>query len=133
LFCAIRTIASQASPKSPGLFQNVRHFVEVEQRSVIKFFVEEGMKGVEITDRLNKHYDGGALQQTPAYHCIKEGKSGRKDLSHIPPPGKAPNEDLDDCIAKALNEDPHLSTKQILKALNIGSTTVQTIRPSLCG
>jgi hypothetical protein len=31
--------------------------MEVEQTHVIKFFVKEGMKGVEIIDRLNKHYD----------------------------------------------------------------------------
>jgi hypothetical protein len=39
-------------------------FMEVEQRYVIKFFVEEGMKGVKITGRLNKHYGGDAFQRT---------------------------------------------------------------------
>jgi hypothetical protein len=29
-------------------------FMEVQQRYVINFFVEEGMKGVEIVDRLKK-------------------------------------------------------------------------------
>jgi hypothetical protein len=33
----------------------------VEQRYAIKLFVEEGMKGVEIIDRLNRHYGRDAL------------------------------------------------------------------------
>jgi hypothetical protein len=41
--------------------------MEVEQRSVIKFPVEEGVKGLEIIDRLNKHYSGDALQRTQVY------------------------------------------------------------------
>jgi hypothetical protein len=44
--------------------------MEVEQRYAIKFFVEEGVKGVEIIDRLNKHYDRDALQRTQVYHWI---------------------------------------------------------------
>jgi hypothetical protein len=41
--------------------------VEVEQKYVINFFVEERMKGVEIIDRLNKHYGRNALQRTQVY------------------------------------------------------------------
>jgi hypothetical protein len=47
--------------------------------------VEEGMKGVEIIDRLNKHYHRVAPQRTQVYYWIEEVKSGRKDLSTIPP------------------------------------------------
>jgi predicted HTH transcriptional regulator len=52
-------------------------------------------------------------------------KSGRKDLSDVPPLGMAPDEGLDDCIAKALKENPHFSTRKITKALNTGSRTVR--------
>jgi hypothetical protein len=48
--------------------------MEVESRYVIKFFVEEGMKGVEITDRLNKHHGRDALQRTQVYYWIKTVK-----------------------------------------------------------
>jgi hypothetical protein len=99
--------------------------MEVEQWYVIKFFVEEDMKGMEIIDRLNKHYGRDALQGTQMYYWIKEVKSGRKDLSNIQPLGMAPDEGLNDCLGKALKEDPHLSTRKIAKALNIGSTAVQ--------
>jgi hypothetical protein len=34
----------------------------MEQRCVIKFFVGEGMKGVEIIDKLNKRYDEDGFQ-----------------------------------------------------------------------
>jgi hypothetical protein len=89
------------------------------------FFGEEDMKGVEITDRLNKHSDGGTFQRTQVCHWIKEVKSGRRDLSKVLPPGRAPGEGLDDCIAKALKENPHFSTKKTVKALNLTSTTVR--------
>jgi hypothetical protein len=59
------------------------------------------------------------------YYSIKEVKSGRKNLSNISPPGRALDEGLDDCIEKALKEDPHLSTRKIAKALNSSSTTVR--------
>jgi histone-lysine N-methyltransferase SETMAR len=44
----------------------------------------------------------------------------------MPPPGRAPDERLDDCIGKALKEDPHLSTRKIAKVLSISSTTGQS-------
>jgi hypothetical protein len=37
--------------------------MDVEQRYVIKFFVEEGTKGAEITGILNNHYGRHALQR----------------------------------------------------------------------
>jgi hypothetical protein len=70
--------------------------MEAEQRSVIKFFVEEGMKGVEIVDRLNEHYGGDALQRTQMHYWIREVKSETKDLSNVQPPGRATDEGLDD-------------------------------------
>jgi hypothetical protein len=79
---------------------------EVVQRYVLKSFMEEGMKGVEIIERLNEHSGRDALQRTQVYHWMKEVKSGRKDLSNIPPPGRAADEGSDDCIGKALKEDP---------------------------
>jgi hypothetical protein len=50
--------------------------MQVEQRYVIKFVVEEGMKGVEIIDRLNKHHGRDALQQTQMYYWTIEVKCG---------------------------------------------------------
>jgi hypothetical protein len=47
-----------------GDAKKVSLFMEVEDRFVINFFVEEGMKAVEIIERLNKHYGGEALKQT---------------------------------------------------------------------
>jgi hypothetical protein len=98
--------------------------VEVEQGDVIKFFVEEGMKRMEIVDRLNHHYRD-ALQRTQVYCWIKEVQSEGKDSSNIPSRGRASDEGLDDCIRKGLKEDPHLSTRKIARASNIGSTTVR--------
>jgi hypothetical protein len=82
------------------------------------------MKRVEITYRLNKHFGEDVLQRTQVYYRAKEVKSGRKHLSDLPPPGRALDEGLDDCLAKALKEDPHLSTRKIAKTLNVSSTTM---------
>jgi hypothetical protein len=41
--------------------------MDVEQGYVIKFFMEEGMKGVEIIHRLNEHYGEDALQLRQVY------------------------------------------------------------------
>jgi hypothetical protein len=87
--------------------------------------VEEGTKGVEIIDRLNKHYGRDSLQRTQVYYWIKEVKFGSMDLSNIPPPAKAQDDGLDDCIGKAFKKDPHLSTRRTAKALNISSRTVR--------
>jgi hypothetical protein len=38
-------------------------------------------------------------------YWIKEVKSGRRDLSNVSPPRGAPDDGLDDFIAKALKED----------------------------
>jgi DNA-binding transcriptional ArsR family regulator len=97
--------------------------MEVKQRYVTKFLVEEGVKRLEIMDRLNKHY-GQAFQRTQVSYWIKEVKTRRKDLSNILPPGWVPNERLDNCNGKPLKEDPRLSTRKIAKALSITSTTV---------
>jgi hypothetical protein len=88
--------------------------MEVEQRYAIKFFVEEGMKGVEIINMLTKYYCGDALQRMKVYYWIKEVKSGKNDSSNVPPPARAPDDGLDDCIAKALKEDLHLSPRKIV-------------------
>jgi hypothetical protein len=99
--------------------------MEVEQRYVIKFLVEEGMKGVEIIDKLDKYYGWDALRRRQVYYLIKEVKSGRKDLSDVWPPGRVSDMGLNDCIGKVLREDPRLSTTKIAKALNVSSTTAR--------
>jgi hypothetical protein len=74
----------------------------IEQRYVVKFFMEEGVKGIGIIDRLNKHSGRDALQRVQVYYWIKEVKSRRKNLSNIPPPRKAPYEILNDWIGREL-------------------------------
>jgi hypothetical protein len=100
--------------------------MEAEQGSIIKFFVEENMKWVEVIDRLNQYDDRDAVQRMRVYYWIKEVKSRRMDLSTMSPPGRASDEGLDNGIGKALNENPSLSVRKTAKALNIGSTTVRS-------
>jgi hypothetical protein len=100
--------------------------MEGEQRCFNKLFLEKGMTGVEIIDRLNKCYGRNALQRTQMYYWIREVKSGRKDLSNVSPAGWALDEGLDHCVAKGLKEDIHPSTRKIAKALSISSATVRS-------
>jgi hypothetical protein len=97
----------------------------LEQRYVIKFFVDEGLPGVQIVDRIQQHYHDEPLSRTQIYYWIKEIKLGRTDLSNIPPPGREPDELLADCIAEAHAADPHLSARKIAQALNISLDSVR--------
>jgi hypothetical protein len=54
-------------------------------------------------------------------------KPERKELSNIPPLGRALDEGLCDCIGKAPKEDPDLSTRKIVKVLSRVSRPSQTI------
>jgi hypothetical protein len=99
--------------------------MEGEPRYIIKFFAEEGMKGVQIIDRLNKQYGGHTLQRTQMHYWINETKSGSMDLSNIPPREWGQMRDWKKGLQKAPKEDPHLSTSKIAKALNISSTKLQ--------
>jgi hypothetical protein len=100
--------------------------MEVGQRYVIKFFVEDGIAGAEIIDRLNKSYSWDPLQRTQIYHWIEEVNSRRKDLPNILPPGRVPDEGLNDCIGKAFKKNSRFSMGEIAQALNIRSTTARS-------
>lgn len=130
LLRVIKARASQAPRKLLGPFQNVSLVTEVERRYIIKFFMEEGMKRVEIIKSLSKHDDWGALDRTQVYYWIKEMKSG-KNASNNPPSGRAPNEELNECIGKALKEDPHFSARKIAKGLKLVPRRCKTIWPKL--
>jgi hypothetical protein len=106
-------------------FQKVPLLIRVEQKSVVKLFVEEGIKEMDIIDRLNHHYGPDALQRMHVYHPIKGVTLGRKDISNVSPPGRASDKRLDDCITKALRESHNLSARNIARASNINSTTVR--------
>jgi hypothetical protein len=41
----------------PGHSKNVSPVLDVEHRCIIKVFVEKSVKGVEIVNRLNEHYE----------------------------------------------------------------------------
>jgi hypothetical protein len=58
----IKANARQDPPKLLSPFQKMSPLMEAEQGHVMKFFVEEGMKGVEIIDKPNKYYDWDTLQ-----------------------------------------------------------------------
>jgi hypothetical protein len=83
------------------------------------------VKGVGIIDRLDQYYGRDATQRTQVYYWIIEAKSGRHDLANVPPPRSAPDEGVDERIAKSLREILHLLTRKIAKALSISSTTVR--------
>jgi hypothetical protein len=125
--CSVPLTPMPAKPRRnyPGLSKKLSLVMEMDQTYVSKLFVEEGMKLVEIIDRLNQHYGQGASRLTPVYSWIKEVKSWRKNLLNIPPPGRVRDEALDGCIGKALKENPHLSTKNIATALNISAMTAR--------
>jgi hypothetical protein len=51
--------------------------MELDQRQAIKFFLEEGMKGTEISDRLNEHYGQGPSEKASVL-LDQAGQIGQK-------------------------------------------------------
>jgi hypothetical protein len=69
VLCAVNAIPREAPPKLPALFQKGPLFIELERRWAIKFFVEEGMKRVEMTGRLIKRHGGMPFSERK---CVTE-------------------------------------------------------------
>jgi hypothetical protein len=57
--------------------------MEIDQSYVIKFFVNEGMKSLDILRRLHKHSGPRAFNRSTLYFWIGEPRWGRTDLSEI--------------------------------------------------
>jgi hypothetical protein len=91
--------------------------MEIEQRYVIKFFIDESMKPLDILMRLHKHYDPRAFSRSILYFWIGEARRGRTDLSKIRGPGRTPDEDLAIVIARRQEQDPHLFTRKLVQSL----------------
>jgi hypothetical protein len=98
--------------------------MEIEQRYVIKFFIDEGVKSLDILMRLHKHYGSRAFSRSTLHFWIGEARRGRTDLSEIPGLGRTPDEDLATVIARRHEQDPHLSARKLAQSLRISPTTV---------
>jgi hypothetical protein len=90
--------------------------MEIEQRSVITFFIDEGMKPLDILMHLHKHYGPRAFGRSTLYLWIGETRRGRTDLSEIPRPGRTPDEGLATVIARRHEQDPHLSARKLAQS-----------------
>jgi hypothetical protein len=98
--------------------------MEIEQRYVIKFFIDEGMKPLDILIRLHKHYGPRAFSRFTLYFWIDEARRGRTGLSEILGPGRTPDEGLATVIARRHEQDSHLSAQKLALSLRISPTTV---------
>jgi hypothetical protein len=74
--------------------------MEIEQRYVIKFFIDESMKPLDIVMRFHNHYGPRAFNRCTLYFWIGETRRGRTDLSEILGPGTTLNEGLRTVIAR---------------------------------
>jgi hypothetical protein len=98
--------------------------MEIEQRSVIKFFSDDGMSGVQIIARLRYHHGDGALSQTQVDLWINELKQGRTDLNTIASPRRGYDGRLAVVIAGKQDADPRFSARKIAQSLGIAISTV---------
>jgi hypothetical protein len=98
--------------------------MEIEQRSVIMFFINEGMKPLAILMRLHKHYDPHAFSRSTLYFWISEAGQGSTNLSEITGLGGTPDEGLAIVIARRHEQGPHLCARKLAQSLRISSTTV---------
>jgi hypothetical protein len=95
----------------------------IEQRFVIKFLFEEGDTGIEIHRRLTEQYTDRAMSRSEVFRWVRDIKGGRTDLEMISSPGRTPDEGLADVIRKRIDEDPHLSAREIAQSLSLRIAT----------
>jgi hypothetical protein len=107
--------------------------MEIESRSGIKFFTDEGILRVEIVCRLKKHYGDHILSRTQVYFWINEIKRDRTDLSTIASPGREPDEGLASFIAGKLGPDPHLPARTVAHPMGIATSTACRCRSEVLG
>jgi hypothetical protein len=98
--------------------------MEVEQHSVIKFFSDEGMPGIQIVARLRQHYGEGALSRTQVYFWINEAKRGERILTLL----QAPEESLTKILpllllASSMPILASLSARKLAQSLGIAAST----------
>jgi hypothetical protein len=94
------TFGGRVRRDSLAPFEKSDKSMEIEQRYVIKFFIDEGMKSLDILMRLHKHYCPRAFSRFTLYFWVSETRRGRTDISKIPGLGKTPDEDLATVIAR---------------------------------
>jgi AraC-like DNA-binding protein len=98
--------------------------MEIEQRYVIKFFIDKSMKPLDILMRLHKNYGPRAFSRSTLYFWIGEARRGRTDLSEIPGRGRTSDEDLATVIARRHEQNPYLSARKLAQSLRISPTTI---------
>jgi hypothetical protein len=98
--------------------------MEIEQCYVIKFFIDEGMKLLDIFMRLHKYYGPRTFSRSTLYFWIGEARRSRTDLSEILGPGRTPDESLATVIARRHEQDPNLSARKLAQYIRISPTTV---------
>jgi AraC-like DNA-binding protein len=96
----------------------------LEQRSVIKFFFDEGETAIQIQRRLFRHYGDRAYCHKTVCYWIKELRFRTTDLHNVRTSGRPPDESLCDVIARTHEQDPHLSARKVAAALRISPATV---------
>jgi histone-lysine N-methyltransferase SETMAR len=98
--------------------------MSVEQRYVIKYWFDEGLRGTQIIAKLKQHYKSDVLSDQAIRYWIRGVKFLRKDLNNIPSPGRPQIEDLDVQIEQIIENDPHASARHIAEVLNVSPSTV---------
>jgi hypothetical protein len=98
--------------------------MEIQQRYVIKFFIDEGMKPLDLLMCLYKPYGPRAFSRSRLYFWIGGARRGRTDLSDILGPGRAPDEGLATVIARRQEQDPRFSARKLAQFPWISLTTV---------
>jgi hypothetical protein len=105
-------------------FEKSHKSMKIKQRSVIKFFIDEGMKPLDIGLRLQKHSGPCAFYRSTLYFWIGGARRGRPDLSEIPGPGRTTDEGLTKIIPRRYEQDPHWSSRKLEQSPRISLTMI---------
>jgi hypothetical protein len=80
--------------------------MEIEQRYVVKFCIDEGMKSFDILMRLHERNGLLAFSRSTLYLWIGEARRAKTELSEIPGSGRTPHEGLATIIARRREQGP---------------------------
>ena len=103
----------------------------MEQRVVMKFLLNEGVKPADIYRRLQAHYDEETLSHSKRFEWCKRFKDGRRSVTDDPGRGGSQPAVVIpvniQCVERLILDNRRMSFREIAQETNLSLGTVNTI------
>lgn len=94
-------------------------------RSCLLYDFKSGLKAVESIRRINAAFGEGTVSRTTAYDWFDRFRGGDYSLEDQPRSGR-PSELDDDELRAAVEDDPHITTRELAELLDVSHQTVSS-------